>query len=87
MNDTHTGLGASVWSGDIDRANALGERIQAGTVFINKPPMPLPNGYLAGWKESGVGGEWGMEGLLAYCNAQTVHCYKSPVAPGSAEAD
>ncbi|KAL1968254.1 hypothetical protein VTN77DRAFT_2089 [Rasamsonia byssochlamydoides] len=87
VNDTNTGLGASVWSGDVDRATALGERIQSGTVYINKPPRPLPNGYLAGWKESGVGGEWGTEGLLAYCNTQTVHCYKSPVAPGSAEAD
>jgi acyl-CoA reductase-like NAD-dependent aldehyde dehydrogenase len=87
VNDTHTGLGASVWSGDISRASALGEQIHSGTVYINKSAIPLPHGYLGGWKESGVGGEWGTEGLLSYCNAQTMHLYKTSVAPGSAEPE
>jgi acyl-CoA reductase-like NAD-dependent aldehyde dehydrogenase len=87
VNDTKSGLGASVWSGDMDNAVAIGERIQAGMVTINSHPAPLPSGYLSGWKESGLGGEFGTEGLLSYCNAQTMYCHKLPVAPGSAEAD
>ncbi|KAE8548714.1 hypothetical protein EYB25_009095 [Talaromyces marneffei] len=87
VNDTKTGLGASIWSGDMDHAVAVGEKIQAGMVTINSHPSPLPSGYLSGWKESGLGGELGTEGLLSYCNVQTMYCYKLPVAPGSAEAD
>ncbi|KAF3388195.1 Aldehyde dehydrogenase, cytosolic 1 [Talaromyces pinophilus] len=87
VNDAKTGLGASIWSGDMDHAVAIGEQIQAGMVTINSHPAPLPSGYLSGWKESGLGGELGTEGLLSYCNAQTMYCYKLPVAPGSAEAD
>lgn len=87
VNDTDAGLGASVWSGDMDNAVAISERIQAGMVTINSHPAPLPCGFLSGWKESGLGGEFGSEGLLSYCNTQTVYCHKLPVGPGSAEAD
>lgn len=87
VNDSNAGLGATVWSGDMDRAVAIGERIQAGMVTINSHAAPLPSGYLSGWKESGLGGELGTEGLLSYCNTQTIYCHKLPVAPGSAEAD
>lgn len=87
VNNTKAGLGASVWSGDIDRAITIGEQIESGMITINRHPAPIPSGHLSGWKESGIGGEWGSEGLLSCCNMQTVHCYKMPVAPGSAEAD
>ncbi|KAH8693987.1 putative aldehyde dehydrogenase [Talaromyces proteolyticus] len=87
VNNTNTGLGASVWSGDIDCAIAIGEQIQSGMITINRYPTRIPSGHLSGWKESGPGGEGGTEGLLSYCNVQTMHCYKMSVAPGSAEAD
>ena len=87
VNDTIAGLGASIWSGDMDNAVAIGERIQAGMVTINSHAAPLPSGYLSPWKESGLGGELGSDGLLSYCNAQTMYCYKLPVAPGSADAE
>jgi acyl-CoA reductase-like NAD-dependent aldehyde dehydrogenase len=56
-------------------------------VTINNHPVPLPQAFLGGWKESGLGGEWGTDGLLEYCNTQTMHCYKTLVAPGSADAE
>ncbi|KAL1989460.1 hypothetical protein VTN49DRAFT_7271 [Thermomyces lanuginosus] len=87
VNDTNTGLGASVWSGDVDRAVAFGQRIHAGNVTINHFPAPHPNAHLAGWKESGLSGEYGTEGLQAYCNVQTMQCFKAPVGAGSAEAE
>lgn len=34
-------------------------------------------GLIAGRKESGLGGEWGTEGLFSYCNTQTVHLYRT----------
>ncbi|KAI8666854.1 Aldedh domain-containing protein [Fusarium keratoplasticum] len=80
VNDTTTGLGGAVWSSDIDRARRIASRIHAGTVWINSFEKPLPQAYLAGHKESGVGGEWGRHGLLSFCNPQIFHYYKSPVA-------
>ncbi|KAI4595436.1 hypothetical protein KJ359_006781 [Pestalotiopsis sp. 9143b] len=78
-NDTLTGLGGAVWSNDLERARAIADRIEAGTVWINSFEKPLPQAHLSGYKQSGVGGEWGSEGLMAYCKPQVYHCYKAPV--------
>ena len=42
MNDTTYGLTASVWTKDIDRGKELIERLDAGTVFINRADYPNP---------------------------------------------
>jgi acyl-CoA reductase-like NAD-dependent aldehyde dehydrogenase len=68
-----------VWSADLNRAKSLANRIEAGTIWINSFEKPLPQGHLAGWKDSGVGGEWGRPGLLSYCKVKTIHQYKEKV--------
>ncbi|KIL88391.1 hypothetical protein FAVG1_08470 [Fusarium avenaceum] len=78
-NDTPSGLGGSVWSRDIDRAQRMARQIEAGTIWINSFEKPLPQGYLSGHKESGLGGEWGRKGLLAYCKSKVTHLYKSKI--------
>ena len=70
-NETRFGLGASVWSTDRARAEALAERIQAGAVSINDSSitygaLELPFG---GVKESGVGRVNGEAGLRGFCHA------------------
>jgi acyl-CoA reductase-like NAD-dependent aldehyde dehydrogenase len=35
--------------------------------------------YFSGHKESGIGGEWGKQGLLSYVNTQSLHMYKELV--------
>lgn len=75
-NNTRTGLGACVWSKDVEHAMSVGARLEAGNVFINSFEKPQPNAFFSGHKESGIGGEWGAAGLLAYCNAQVMHVYK-----------
>jgi acyl-CoA reductase-like NAD-dependent aldehyde dehydrogenase len=79
VNDTNTGLGGAVWSADIERANRLASQIEAGTVWINGFERPLAQAYMSGHKESGIGGEQGSHGLLAYMNAQVVHWYKADI--------
>ncbi|KAM6511155.1 hypothetical protein FALCPG4_016157 [Fusarium falciforme] len=79
-NNTTTGLGGAVWSADIDRAKRIASGINAGTIWINSAEKPLPQAHLAGRKESGVGGEWGREGLGVYCNIKTIHHYQNPVS-------
>jgi acyl-CoA reductase-like NAD-dependent aldehyde dehydrogenase len=78
-NDTSSGLGGSVWSRDIERAKRLARQIEAGTIWINSFEKPLPQGYLSGHKESGLGGEWGRKGLLSYCKSKVTHLYKSKI--------
>ncbi|PNS21227.1 Aldehyde dehydrogenase [Sphaceloma murrayae] len=75
-NRTNTGLGACVWGKDVEKAKAVAERLQAGSVFVNSWEKPTPQATFSGWKESGIGGEWGQTGLLAYCNAHAMHIYK-----------
>lgn len=71
-NDSPYGLGASVWSGDIDTALTVASRLQAGTVCINEAMALTPLVAFAGHKQSGLGCESGLPGLLAYTQPQTV---------------
>jgi aldehyde dehydrogenase (NAD+) len=71
-NDTSYGLGASIWSRDIERAEALAARLEAGTVWINESQTLSPHAAFGGHKQSGIGVEGGQEGLLEFCQAQTV---------------
>jgi acyl-CoA reductase-like NAD-dependent aldehyde dehydrogenase len=75
-NNTNVGLGASVFSKDIAHAQKIAKRLEAGNVFINSFTKPIPQAYFSGHKESGIGGEWGNQGMLSYCNAYAIHTYK-----------
>ncbi|RVX73128.1 hypothetical protein B0A52_02255 [Exophiala mesophila] len=75
-NDTNYGLGASVWCRNIDRANAMGRRLQAGTIWVNTHFELDPRVPFGGHKESGLGVEWGIGGLKSYCNSQTLFLKK-----------
>lgn len=46
---------------------------------MNSFEKPLPMAYFSGHKDSGVGGEWGRQGLLSYCYTQSLHVYKDNV--------
>jgi aldehyde dehydrogenase (NAD+) len=71
-NATDYGLGGSVWGADEDRAFAVAERIASGTVWVNETQHLTPFAAFGGMKQSGVGVEGGLEGLLEYTNAQTI---------------
>lgn len=75
-NACDTGLGAAVYSSDLDRAQRLARRIEAGTVWINMAELPHVGGYFAGQKNSGYGGEMGKQGLLSYCHTQSLQIPK-----------
>lgn len=75
-NNTHYGLGASVWSSNIDRANSIAEKIEAGTVWVNAHFEMDPRISFGGHKQSGMGTEQGVNGLKSYCNAQTLYLKK-----------
>ncbi len=78
-NATDYGLGGSVWGSDEDKAIDIAQRIASGTVWVNETQHLSPTAAFGGMKQSGVGVEGGLEGLLEYTNAQTV-VRRKPVA-------
>lgn len=64
-NATAQGLGASVWSNDVDAAVEVAKRLQAGTVWINQHGGLNPQVPFGGTKASGYGQEFGVAGLKA----------------------
>ncbi|KAH6876214.1 aldehyde dehydrogenase-like protein [Alternaria rosae] len=75
-NALRTGLGASVWSKDIKRAEGMARRLEAGSVWVNSHFDVDPRVPFGGHKESGVGMEWGMEGLRHYTNSRSLWVWK-----------
>ncbi len=71
-NDSPNGLGGSVWSSDIDAARRIAGRLQCGSVWINKHGAIQPNAPFGGIKASGLGVEFGEEGLAEYTDIQVV---------------
>ncbi|MGW1510642.1 aldehyde dehydrogenase family protein [Streptomyces sp. NPDC002394] len=66
-NGTGFGLGGSVWGTDLDRAEAVAERLECGTAWINHHAELSLAQPFAGVKDSGVGvagGPWGLYGNL-----------------------
>ncbi|CAL5873715.1 uncharacterized protein PFLUO_LOCUS7997 [Penicillium psychrofluorescens] len=70
-NALGTGLGASVWTKDFERATRIANQLQAGSVWVNSHFDISPKVPFGGHKQSGIGTEWGLTGLLGYCNSQT----------------
>lgn len=75
-NNTTLGLGASVWSDNLEAAERVARSIEAGSVWINAHLETIPAAAFGGHKESGLGVEYGVEGLKAYCNVQTLFLSK-----------
>ena len=72
-NGTNYGLGASVWSSDLERAHDVAQRIEAGTVWINKHLDMAPHIPFGGSKHSGIGTEFAEEGLAEFTQLQIIN--------------
>jgi acyl-CoA reductase-like NAD-dependent aldehyde dehydrogenase len=75
-NIDNAGLGAAVYSSDLDRAQRIARQLESGTVWINMAERPHHAGFFSGQKLSGLGGEMGMQGLLSYCHTQSIQIAK-----------
>ncbi|KAI1907809.1 mitochondrial aldehyde dehydrogenase [Ophidiomyces ophidiicola] len=72
-NDTTYGLGAAVFTRDIERAHRVASEIEAGMVWINSSNDSDFRVPFGGVKQSGIGRELGEAGLDAYCQTKAVH--------------
>lgn len=71
-NRNPAGLGGSVWSSDPDKARHYALKLECGSVWINKHGAIQPNAPFGGVKNSGIGVEFGAEGLKEFTTIQTV---------------
>jgi succinate-semialdehyde dehydrogenase / glutarate-semialdehyde dehydrogenase len=73
-NRTHYGLGAAIFTRDIERAKDIAAtRIEAGSCFVNDFVRSDPRLPFGGIKESGYGRELGALGIKEFVNAKTVY--------------
>ncbi len=71
-NSTEFGLGAEVWSGNLERAEKLAKRIQSGFVAVNGMVRSDPRLPFGGVKKSGVGRELSHYGLKEFTNIKAI---------------
>ncbi len=73
-NDTVYGLGAHVQGKDMDAVKDVASRIRAGQVHLNYPAWD-PHAPFGGFKQSGNGREYGLEGMLEYLEVKSILGY------------
>jgi aldehyde dehydrogenase (NAD+) len=72
-NDSEFGLAGAVWSRDIQRARKVANQVRTGTMWINDVAVLSDFAPFGGYKSSGLGREFGEEGLKAYTNTKVVY--------------
>ena len=78
-NDSNYGLSGSVWGPDVEHAKDIARRIRSGNVAINQHTLDLGSPF-GGFKQSGVGREYGLEGIEEYVEIQSIPYVRGPVA-------
>lgn len=72
VNDSPYGLTASIWSNDLGRVMDLIPRIEAGTVWVNNHVPVDPNMPFGGFKQSGIGREFGRAAIEGFTETKSV---------------
>tara|TARA_R110002094_G_scaffold149182_3_gene137886 strand:+ start:598 stop:867 length:270 start_codon:yes stop_codon:yes gene_type:complete len=72
-NASEYGLGGSIWSADADRAYALADKMESGTVWVNKHAELDPAIPFGGAGMSGLGSELGEEGLEEFTQLKIIN--------------
>lgn len=76
MNDCQYGLTASLWTSDVDRAEAVGNRLETGTVFLNRADYLDPALCWTGCKDTGRGGGLSVIGYHNLTRPKSFHLKK-----------
>lgn len=81
-NSSNYGLAAGVWSDDLNKARRVASSLETGTIWMNEYHLLSAAAPRGGFKNSGIGRELGLEGIMEY--TQTRHIFMNP---GSNEMD
>ena len=74
-NDSQYGLGASIWTQDLDKAERLSSSVETGIVSVNNVVASDPRVPFGGVKKSGFGRELSRYGMLEFVNIKSVRLY------------
>jgi acyl-CoA reductase-like NAD-dependent aldehyde dehydrogenase len=74
-NDSKFGLGASIWTQDLEKAEKLSSMIESGIVTVNSMVVSDPRVPFGGIKNSGFGRELSRYGMLEFVNIKSVRFY------------
>ncbi len=72
-NATPYGLSAGLWTRNLDRMHRLARRLKAGTVWVNQYNRFYPEVEVGGYKESGIGRQYGLEGILEFTQTKSIN--------------
>ncbi|KAM0717172.1 hypothetical protein Q7P37_007024 [Cladosporium fusiforme] len=73
MNDSQFGLTASIWTKDSAKGDELADKVEAGTVFVNRCDYPAPDLAWVGWKDSGKGQTLSIFGFEQFSRLKSYH--------------
>lgn len=71
-NDHQFGLASVIYTEDYRTVQLFANEIEAGELYINRTPADPYQGYHAGWKKSGLGGDDGKHGMLEFTQTRLV---------------
>jgi len=74
-NDSKYGLGASIWTQDLEKAEILSRAIESGIVTVNNVVVSDPRVPFGGIKNSGFGRELSRYGMLEFVNVKSIRFY------------
>ncbi|MGB7707672.1 MAG: NAD-dependent succinate-semialdehyde dehydrogenase, partial [Nitrososphaeraceae archaeon] len=74
-NDSKYGLGASIWTQDLDKAERMSRIVESGIVTVNNVVISDPRVPFGGIKNSGFGRELSKYGMLEFVNIKSVRFY------------
>lgn len=78
-NASEYGLAGAVWTGDPDKGVEVAEQLETGTVWVNEFLHINPLAPFGGHKQSGIGAEYGIEGLKEFTYPQVITVNREPV--------
>ena len=74
-NDSKYGLGASIWTQDLQKAEKLSRAVESGIVTVNNVVISDPRVPFGGIKNSGFGRELSRHGMLEFVNIKSIRFY------------
>jgi acyl-CoA reductase-like NAD-dependent aldehyde dehydrogenase len=72
-NDSIFGLAGAIWSKNDERALSIAKKLRTGTVWINEYHLLSERVPFGGYKQSGIGREFGLEGIKEYTETKHIH--------------
>jgi betaine-aldehyde dehydrogenase len=72
-NATVYGLAAAVWTNDIGKALRVAKKVKSGMVWVNTFGKLFPAAEMGGYKQSGIGRQYGLEGLWEYTEMKHIN--------------